>query len=98
MPKKLYVGNMNFATTENGLREIFSQYGEVVSVAIITDRATGRAKGFGFIEMADDNAAHAAISALDGKEFEGRQLKVSEAMDRPRESGGGGGGYRSDRY
>ncbi|MCX7024640.1 MAG: RNA-binding protein [Spirochaetes bacterium] len=83
MSKKVYVGNMNFATTENGLRELFAQYGEVVSVNIVTDRATGRAKGFGFIEMNDDSGAMAAISALDGKEFEGRRLRVNEAQERP---------------
>ncbi len=85
MAKKLYVGNMNYATTENSLRELFSQYGEVASVSVITDRATGRAKGFAFVEMVDDTAAAGAIAALDGKDFEGRLLRVNEAMDKPRE-------------
>jgi RNA recognition motif-containing protein len=84
MSKKVYVGNMNYGTTESSLRNLFSQYGDVSSVNIIIDRATGKAKGFGFVEMSDDNAAMSAISALDGQEFEGRRLRVNEAMDRPR--------------
>ena len=87
---KLYVGNLNYKTDENELREIFSAYGDVVSVALIKDRETGRAKGFGFVEFADDQAGRAAIQALDGKEVDGRTIKVNEA--RPREAGGGGGG------
>ncbi|MBN1242318.1 MAG: RNA-binding protein [Spirochaetales bacterium] len=84
MAKKVYVGNMNYGTTETSLRNLFSQYGEVGSVNIIVDRVTGRAKGFGFVEMPDDAAAMAAIEALDGQEFEGRQLRVNEAQERPK--------------
>jgi len=70
MSKKIYVGNMNYATTEDNLRELFGQFGGVESVAVIVDRATGRAKGFGFVEMESDEAAQAAIQALDGQEHE----------------------------
>ncbi len=84
MSKKVYVGNMNYGTTETSLRNLFAQYGEVGSVNIIVDRVTGRAKGFGFVEMPDDAAAMAAIEALDGQEFEGRQLRVNEAQERPK--------------
>lgn len=87
MSKKIYVGNMNYATTEDSLRELFGQYGRVESVAVIVDRATGRAKGFGFVEMDSDDAAKAAIAALDGNEFEGRRLRVNEAQEKPRDSG-----------
>jgi len=90
MAKKIYVGNVNFATTESSLNNLFSQYGEVVSANIVMDRVTGRSKGFGFVEMAEDSAAQSAIEALDGKEFEGRQLRVNEAQDKPRSSGGYG--------
>lgn len=87
MAKKIYVGNISFSTTESGLSNLFSQYGEVESVNVVMDRVTGRSKGFAFVEMADDAAAQSAIQALDGKEFEGRQLRVSEALDKPRSSG-----------
>ena len=85
---KIYVGNLAFSTTEQELRDLFGQHGEVQSVSLITDRETGQPRGFGFVEMSD--GADAAIRALDGREFGGRTLKVNEA--RPRESGGGGGG------
>ncbi|MCK5199051.1 MAG: RNA-binding protein [Spirochaetales bacterium] len=84
MAKKIYVGNMNYATTDDDLKQMFGDYGEVVSSVIIEDRYTGQSKGFGFIEMADDNAATAAISALDQKEFGGRMLRVNEATEKPR--------------
>lgn len=83
MAQKLYVGNLPFSATEDGVRELFSQYGEVHSVSIITDRETGRPRGFGFVEM--ENAAE-AIGALNGQDFEGRSLTVNEAKAR----GGGG--------
>ncbi|MEM1212672.1 MAG: RNA-binding protein [Planctomycetota bacterium] len=94
---RMYVGNISFRTTEDGLEGLFSNYGEVTEVAIITDRETGRSRGFAFVTMADAEAAKEAIEALNGEEFEGRQLTVNEA--RPRESrgpggGGGGGGFR----
>jgi len=80
MSKKLYVGNLNYNTDSNGLHELFAQYGEVRSVNIITDRVTGRARGFGFVEMESEDAADAAISALNGAELDGRQLRVNEAQ------------------
>jgi RNA recognition motif-containing protein len=89
--KKIYVGNLPWSATEDEIREHFGAHGEVHSVALITDRETGRPRGFGFIEM-DDDAAQAAISALDGQEMSGRPLRVNEAQDRPRRTGGGGGG------
>jgi RNA recognition motif-containing protein len=87
---KLYVGNLPYSTTEEDLRKLFSQYGNVDSVAVITDRDTGRSKGFGFVEFPDENEARNAISALSGQEFGGRALTVNEA--RPK-TGGGRGGY-----
>ena len=94
MAKKLYVGNLSFQTTEADLKEMFSEVGQVESVQIITDRDTGRSKGFGFIEMSDDAAAAKAIEQFNGKEVNGRALTVNEA--RPKESGssGFGGGGR----
>lgn len=95
MSKKVYVGNMNYSTAENQLRDLFSQYGEVASVNIIVDRYTGKAKGFGFVEMANDDEAQKAIEALNGFEFMGRQLRVNEAEDKPRRDGGN---FRPRRY
>ena len=95
MSKKVYVGNMNYGTAENQLRDLFAQYGEVLSVNIIVDRYTGKAKGFGFVEMNTDEEAHAAIEALNGFEFMGRQLRVNEAEDKPRRDGGN---FRPRRY
>jgi cold-inducible RNA-binding protein len=86
MAKKLYVGNLSFGTTGESLRGYFSQYGDIVSVNVIVDRETGGSKGFGFVEMATDQAAQAAISGLNGQEVDGRQIKVNEAKestDRP---------------
>ncbi len=96
---KLYVGNLPYTTSEEDLRNLFSQYGRVDSVAVITDRETGRSKGFGFVEFPDDNEAKNAISGLSGQEFGGRALTVNEA--RPKTGGGGRGGYGGggrDRY
>lgn len=87
--KKLYVGNLPYSATEEGLETLFSQYGEVESVVLIKDRDTGRAKGFGFVEYKNQANAEKALE-LDGKEFEGRALKVNIA--KPREAGGGRGG------
>ncbi len=92
MSKKLYVGNLSFSSTEDDIRNKFATFGEVISVSLITDRETGRLRGFGFVEM-DDEGAMAAIQGMDGKDFGGRTLKVNEAQDKPR-SGGGGGGRR----
>lgn len=90
MSKKLYVGNLGYGVTNSGLEELFSPFGEVRSAQVIQDRDTGRSKGFGFVEMANDNAALEAIQALNEKEHDGRALTVNEA--RPREDRGGGGG------
>jgi len=79
---QIYVGNMSYETTEDSLRNLFSGFGDVESVKIITDRETGRAKGFGFITMNDDEAANKAIEELNDKEFEGRNLRVNEAKPR----------------
>ena len=89
--KKIYVGNLPWSATDDDVSQLFGQHGEVNSVALITDRETGRPRGFGFVEM-EDSAAQAAISALDGHEMDGRNLRVNEAQDRPRRNGGGGGG------
>jgi len=88
---KIYVGNLSFQTSENEMRELFGQFGEVKDATILLDRETGRSRGFGFIEM-DDDAGREAIGALDGKEFGGRNLKVNEARPRNDRQGGGGGG------
>ena len=80
--QRIYVGNLSFQTTEQGLSELFGQHGSVNSVAIITDRITGRSRGFAFVEMNDDAEAKAAMEALNGKEFDGRPLRVAEAKER----------------
>ena len=89
MSKKIYVGNLPFSATEDSVRELFQQHGTVESVNLISDRETGRPRGFGFVEM-DDAGADAAISALEGTSMDGRNLRVNLA--RPREDRGGGGG------
>ena len=89
---KLYVGNLSYSTGESDLREMFAAYGTVDSVAVITDRDSGRSKGFGFVEFGNDAEGQAAISGLNGKEVGGRALTVSQA--RPKTEGGGGGGGR----
>ena len=102
MTKKLYVGNLSYATTEAALSELFGTVGQVASVNLITDRNTGRSKGFAFVEMVEDSAAQEAIAQLSGKELDGRAINVAEARpqeprdnryDRPR-----GGERRSRRY
>jgi RNA recognition motif-containing protein len=95
--KKLYIGNLPFSTTEDELRSAFAAHGGVSSVSVIMDRETGRPRGFAFVEMDEASAAQAAIRALDGTDFGGRNIKVSEAQDRRGGGGGGGGGggYRS---
>ena len=87
---KLYVGNMSFDTTEAALEGLFTNYGDVSEVAVITDRETGRPRGFAFVTMPNDEEARNAIEQLNGQEFEGRTLNVNEA--RPKTGGGGGGG------
>ena len=93
MAQKIYVGNLPYEAEEASVRNLFATHGEVISVALPTDRETGRPRGFGFIEMSTEDAAK-AIQALDGTDFGGRSLNVTEA--RPRGEGGGGGGYRGD--
>lgn len=88
MSSKLYVGNLPFTAQEDEIRNLFATYGEVISVALISDRETGRPRGFGFVEM-DQNGARSAIEALDGKDFQGRNLRVNEAQERAPRTGGG---------
>jgi RNA recognition motif-containing protein len=93
--KNIFVGNLSFGVTEEAVRYLFEQYGSIERVNIIKDRDTGQSRGFGFVEMTGADEAQRAIAALDGKELEGRPLKVNEA--RPREDRGfGGGAYRSN--
>jgi cold-inducible RNA-binding protein len=91
MSKKLYVGNLSYDADQASLEAMFSEFGAVESVNVITDRDTGRSKGFGFVEMSSDTEAQAAIDALDGKENDGRAMKVNEAKPKVNRSGGGGG-------
>lgn len=91
MGKKLYVGNLSYNTNEASLRNMFQAYGNVASVKVITDRDSGQSKGFAFVEMGSDSEANAAISSANGVELDGRQIKVNEAMDKPRND-------RNDRY
>ena len=92
---KLYVGNLSFDTIENDLQDLFEQFGKVTEVGLVTDRSTGRSRGFAFVTMGSKEEGEAAIRALEGKDFGGRNLTVNEARpreDRPRSGGGGGGG------
>ncbi len=88
MAKKIYVGNLTWATTDDDLAALFSPHGEIVSASVITDRDTGRSRGFGFVEMEDAEAAAAAIEALNGQDCGGRALTVNEARERTPRSGG----------
>ena len=92
LSKKLYVGNLPFSATEADLRELFETHGSVESINVITDRETGRPRGFAFVEMNDAADASKAMQALDGRDHGGRNLKVNEANERPARGGGGGGG------
>jgi len=95
MGSKLYVGNLSYNTTGSDLEQLFGQHGSVTSAEVISDRDTGRSKGFGFVQMGSDAEAQAAIAALNGQQHDGRALTVNEAKpreDRPRGGGGGGGG------
>lgn len=102
--KNLFVGNLSFQSSEADLRALFEPFGQVTRVHLATDRETGRARGFAFIEMANDDEAAKAIASLDGKEFAGRNVKVNEARPRgersaPRASGGGRrGGFSNENY
>ena len=92
MSKKIYVGNLPFSATESDLRSLFQTHGEIVSADVITDRETGRSRGFGFVEMEEASSASNAIRALDGADMGGRSLRVNEAQDK------GNRGSRRDRY
>jgi len=92
---RIYVGNLNYRTTKDGLRDAFEEFGTVSASDVVIDRATGQSKGFGFVEMPDNSEANAAINALDGRELDSRTLKVNEARpSAPRQGGGGNGGHR----
>lgn len=97
----IYVGNLPYAATDADLQGLFEQYGEVKAARVVVDRATGRAKGFGFVEMPDQAQAEAAIAATNGQDFMGRALRVNESQPKPREErrgfGGGRGGYGAPR-
>jgi cold-inducible RNA-binding protein len=93
MSKNLYVGNLSFDTSADDLRQAFAQYGTVTSATVITDRETGRSRGFGFVEM--DSGSEEAIAAMNGADLQGRALKVNEARPREERPRGGGGGYRN---
>ena len=92
MGKRIYCGNLSFRATEDEIRELFSQHGEVTDVHLVIDRESGRSRGFAFVEMATDDQAKAAITALDGFRHQDRNLKVNEAQPREERGGGGGGG------
>ena len=96
MNKKLYVGGLPYSVTEDKLQEIFSAHGTVDSARVITDRFTGRSRGFGFVEMSSEEEAQTAIDSLNGSDLDGRSLTVNEA--RPQENRGGGGGGGGDRW
>ena len=96
MNNKLYVGNLSFDSSEADVNDAFSRFGTVTSVTLITDRETGRPRGFGFVEMSSEAEAQAAIDQMDGQELGGRTLRVNIA--KPREPRGGGGGGRRDRW
>src|SRR5690348_3584190 len=100
MGSKLYVGNLSYNTSSSELEQLFGAHGTVQSAEVISDRDTGRSKGFGFVQMGSDEEAQAAIAALNGKDVDGRALTVNEAKpreDRPRGGGGGGGGFGGPR-
>jgi RNA recognition motif-containing protein len=92
MSKKVFVGGISWGTTEDGLRGAFERFGEIISATVVTDRDTGRSRGFGFVEFTEASAADQAIAELDGTELDGRTIRVNEAHDKPR--GGGGGRNR----
>lgn len=97
---EIYVGNLSYDTTDSTLRETFERFGEVSRATVVTDRVSGRSRGFGFVAMDDADQARAAVESLNGNEIDGRALTVNEARPRsePRPRSGGGGGYGGDRY
>jgi cold-inducible RNA-binding protein len=94
--KNIFVGNLSFGATEDAVRSLFETYGTVDRVNVVTDRDTGRARGFGFVEMSNDAEGEKAIAGLNGRELDGRALNINEARPKEERSGGGGGGYRSN--
>lgn len=94
---KIYVGNLSYQTNDESLRDLFSQHGTVEEAVVVTDRETGRSRGFGFVTMPDATQAQAAITALNGLQMEGRALNVNEARPKPGSAGGGGGGRSGGR-
>lgn len=98
MTKKLYVGNLSYNTTDDSLRDLFAEHGEIESVNVVTDRYTGRSRGFAFVEMATDEGAQAAIDAINGKMVDGRELNVAEAKPRPDRDRRRGGYDRRQRW
>lgn len=97
MAKKLYIGGLSYNTTQDGLRDAFAQTGSVTSATIITDKMTGRSRGFGFVEMANDDEAEKAIETWNGKELDGRKLTVNEARPMEARAPRGGGGFSGRR-
>ncbi len=98
MEKKLYVGNLSYSTSDSGLETLFSTVGNVLSASVVMDRETGRSKGFGFVEMADQASAQAAVDQLNGKELDGRAIKVAEAKPRAPRDDRGGSSYDRRRW
>lgn len=94
MGKKVFVGGLSWNTNDDTLRQAFEPFGAVDDAKVIQDRETGRSRGFGFVTFASDDGAQQAISGMDGKDLDGRTIKVNEAEDKPRGGGGGGGGGR----
>jgi len=92
MSKKLFIGGLSWDTDDDGLRQAFERFGAMDEVKVITDRETGRSRGFGFVTFAEADAATSAVSEMDGTELDGRTIRVNEAHDKPRGGGGGGGG------
>jgi len=95
MKRKLFVGGLNWKTTDDGLRAAFERFGDIAEAKVITDRETGRSRGFGFVTFSDDDAAQKAVQEMNGQQLEGRRIQVNEAEERAPRSGGGGGGGRS---
>jgi RNA recognition motif-containing protein len=93
MSKKLFVGSLSWNTDDHGLREAFAPFGEITEAKVITDRDSGRSRGFGFVTFEDEEAADKAISAMNNTELDGRAIRVDVAQDRRRDGGGGRGGY-----
>lgn len=94
MGNKVFVGGLSWNTDDEGLRQAFSDFGQVEEAKVISDRETGRSRGFGFVTFSDSEGTRRAIEEMDGRELDGRNIKVNEAMDKPRGGGGGGGGGR----